>query len=420
LENNFPLQEVSHNKIGIYAKILQFFLIILTGGKKFSHLLHLGEGSELLADIFAAQRMPKTSSTLTRLFGKLKRWATVEQLADSLWKFCFSLIPWQNHSSDYLSFDSTVLVRHGKQEGAKKGYNPKKRGRPSHHPLLAFLNQCRYVVNFWNRSGNASSSNNILAFAAQTIERLKDRLKILGVLADSAFYGIKFIRFLEEKCLEYVIAVPFSKIIQWQSVSETLCWRLITPGIEIAEFNFQHKAKDWDKPRRYVVVREDKRKVKEALGKQLTLFGEDSLWNKNYFYRVYISNSLADAVTLWRRYRGRADDENRIKELAYDFGLTGFSLKKFYSTEAALLLVVFLYNLFNFFRREILSKGEGNQTAGTIRYKYWTIPGVGGKRGNQAVLRLGVGGKKLRAKFRYLLSRIINGFFDCGVELQCI
>ena len=124
-------------------------------------------------------------------------------------------------------------------------------------------------------------------------------------------------------------------------------------------------------------------------------------------------------MDLWRRYRSRADDENRIKELDYDFGLTGFSLKKFYSTEAALLLVVFLYNLFNFFRREILPQGEKNQTAGTIRYKYWTVPGIAGKRGNQAILRLGVGCKKLRSKFRYLLSRIINGFFDSGFELQC-
>ncbi len=31
--------------------------------------------------------------------------------------------------------DSTVVVRYGlKQAGAEKGYNPKKPGRPSHHP----------------------------------------------------------------------------------------------------------------------------------------------------------------------------------------------------------------------------------------------------------------------------------------------
>ena len=38
-----------------------------------------------------------------------------------------------------MNLDSTVLTRYGQQEGAKKGYNPRKHGRPSHHPLLAFL-----------------------------------------------------------------------------------------------------------------------------------------------------------------------------------------------------------------------------------------------------------------------------------------
>ena len=36
-----------------------------------------------------------------------------------------------------LDLDSTVFDRCGRQEGAKKGYNPRKPGRLSHHPLLA-------------------------------------------------------------------------------------------------------------------------------------------------------------------------------------------------------------------------------------------------------------------------------------------
>ena len=44
-------------------------------------------------------------------------------------------------------------VRRNAQEGALRGYNPTKPGRPSHHPLKAGLG-CGYVVNLWNRSGN--------------------------------------------------------------------------------------------------------------------------------------------------------------------------------------------------------------------------------------------------------------------------
>ena len=35
----------------------------------------------------------------------------------------------------HLDLDSTVLCREGKQEGARKGNNPKRKGRASHHPL---------------------------------------------------------------------------------------------------------------------------------------------------------------------------------------------------------------------------------------------------------------------------------------------
>ena len=41
-----------------------------------------------------------------------------------------------------LILDSTVVPRYGQQQaGAERGYNPTRRGRPSHHPLLAFTDQ---------------------------------------------------------------------------------------------------------------------------------------------------------------------------------------------------------------------------------------------------------------------------------------
>jgi len=37
--------------------------------------------------------------------------------------------------------DSVVFERYGRQQGARKGHNPKKHGRPSHHPLLAVFGE---------------------------------------------------------------------------------------------------------------------------------------------------------------------------------------------------------------------------------------------------------------------------------------
>jgi len=38
-----------------------------------------------------------------------------------------------------VDLDSTAITRYGNQEGNNIGYNPGKRGRPSHLPLFAFL-----------------------------------------------------------------------------------------------------------------------------------------------------------------------------------------------------------------------------------------------------------------------------------------
>jgi len=46
------------------------------------------------------------------------------------------------------------------------------------------------------------------------------------------------------------------------------------------------------------------------------------------------------ALEVWRLYRGRADCENRIKELKADFGLGSFVLRDFWATEAALAVLM--------------------------------------------------------------------------------
>ena len=60
-----------------------------------------------------------------------------------------------NFNDFTLDFDSIVITRYGKQEGAKRGYNPNKRGRLSHHPHIAFVNDVRLNANMWLCSGDS-------------------------------------------------------------------------------------------------------------------------------------------------------------------------------------------------------------------------------------------------------------------------
>src|SRR5467141_4009027 len=106
-----------------------------------------------------------------------------------------------------LDLDSTVFERYGRQEGSLKGYNPRKHGRPSHHPLLAILAEAKLVQHAWLRSGNTASARGVIAFLAETLAKLPDDFRLYALRADAGFFVTEFLVELERRTLPYVIAV---------------------------------------------------------------------------------------------------------------------------------------------------------------------------------------------------------------------
>jgi hypothetical protein len=395
------IEEISPNRIKIYDKIMGYGLTIYAGGERFSHLIYLG-CKEALEKLFDIKRLPKASTTLTRMFGKIRSLRESEEISESMWGYLKKLIPWGEIKEDWLNFDSTVLIRYGNQEGATKGYNPKKKGAPSHNPLIGFLNKAKYVVQIWNRPGNASSGNNIIGFFDTAYGRLKEVIRVKGVIADSGFYLYKFLNHLEELKIKYIIAARLSEPLQ-NKIWGLKGWEKIEEGIEIAEFSYQPQ--DWKKERRYIVVRQDITKREKPTGKQLKL-PSIYLETKDYRYSAWITNSGDGAKDLWAECKMRGNDENTIKELKEDFALGGFSLKYFYATETAMTIRVTLYNLFVLFRSQILKQKEKVKRLKTIRYKYFVIPGQLGSDGRVNILRISAYSNKIKASLQYLFGQI--------------
>ena len=127
-------------------------------------------------------------------------------------------------------------------------------------------------------------------------------------------------------------------------------WWALESGLELAEITYQ--AQGWTMPRRIVVVRQSIKR-KTAPGKTLSLFADDpdlSGWR----YGAMVTTLTLPPVEVWRSYRGRADCENRIKELKADFGLDSFALDDFWATEAALGFAMLAYNLMSLFRQAVM------------------------------------------------------------------
>jgi hypothetical protein len=412
IEQALPVTESSPNGMGIYGKIVAYAAMVYAGAERFSHLVYLGN-REILTTVFGAGRLPAAATTLTRLFARIKNLTGAEALSHNAWAYLSRLIPWGEIREDWLTFDSSVLPRYGNQEGAKRGYNPTKHGRPSHSPLFAFLNRSKYVIHLWNRSGNVASWNNIVAFFSASHARIQGHITILGVIADSGFYLRQFIEVLENNHLTYIIAVRLIRPLQ-REIYALENWKEIARGLWVAEFSYMHPG--WEKERRYVVVRQDVTRRTKAMGKTLPLFANE-VEIRDYRFSAWVTSSDAPPYDVWTLCRPRANDENTIKELKEDFALGGFSMKRFYPVEAAMVLRVLLYNLFLLFKHQFLARKERGQQFKTLRYKYFVLPAQMGSDGREPVLRISVMGRKVRAKLSSLFVRISQ--YVPLIDLNC-
>jgi IS4 transposase len=206
---------------------------------------------------------------------------------------------------------------------------------------------------------------------------------------DSGFHSQPVLEFIEAKAMNYIIAARFYKPIQHE-IARLQRWVKLEEGIEVSEMPYQSPS--WDKPRRIVVVRQRIKDRPNATGKQTRLFRDDQVLNP-YRYSAYITNLSLSAADVWRLYRGRADAENRIKELKYDFGFDSFNLDNFFGTEDALGIAMPAYNLMALFRQFILNSIV-QHTLSTLRFKTFAIGAYFEKNKNKVVLRMPIHKKR--------------------------
>jgi len=403
VERHIPVQELSPNAKGIYEKVLALLLTSLTGGTRFSHVTWWSHGMEGLKACFGVAWLPQTASVLTRFCAKFRR-SHNESLRASAVGLTHTLIQEEGLTEDDLILDSTVCTRYGMQEGARKGYNPKKPGRPSHHPLKAGLGS-GYVINLWNRRGDTHSAHQCAEFYDQTRREFPATLRLRWVLADSGFGEEAFLKHLEQDPQRYIIALRLTAYVQ-QAIRVMKNWTELEPGLEVAEVTLALST--WSQARRLVVIRQHVPTRPQASGKQPLLF-HDLEEHRDYRYAVMVTNDTElPPETIWRTYRPRANEENCIKELKDGYGWDEFNVHSFWGTEAAMLLIgMVCYNLVQHLNRCVLKTAEeGVVRLKTLRLKVLAIPAVYGSGGRRPTLRLGVQDRSLRAKIRYWLERI--------------
>ena len=232
----------------------------------------------------------------------------------------------------WVDIDSTVDSVCGTQEGAAKGYNPKKKGALSYHPQLAFLAGSKEILQAWFRTGSAYTSNGIVEFVKQLLAHLPNRMRII-VRADSGYFVGALLDLLDAYGHGYLIKVKLKNLValltrqQWTAIAGQPNWEQCT---------FDYRCGEWKVTRRFVAVRQPQPKKESP---QL-----DLLETTEYDYFCYVTT---EALTPWqahKKYGERATCETWIEESKGQMGMGKIRTASFLANAALFHCAVLAYN----------------------------------------------------------------------------
>jgi len=143
-----------------------------------------------------------------------------------------------------LDLDSHVKTAYGQQQRASVGYNPKKPGRSSFHPLFCFIGETRDFLHGMFRTGKAHTSRGVKGFIYECLKLIPDDIREIYLRADSGFYDSYFMDYLELKGIRYTIVVKLYPWIQMELVG--VKYRYIGGGISVGEM--WYKGIGWKEP----------------------------------------------------------------------------------------------------------------------------------------------------------------------------
>jgi hypothetical protein len=262
-----------------------------------------------------------------------------------------------------LILDSTVVQRYGYQQaGAERGYNPTKRGRPSHHPLLAFTDQGDCLGVRW-RGGAAHTA----AGAAAWLRALVGRLRQLGVSdltvrLDKGFCSRALVECLHALDVWFVLKVPDqawarSRLGPYrQSDKDPTLWTAVGElyGARLCSV-------------------EQRLPLVAPPGPQAVLALNDYVVPEGGTAHVLTNLPGVHALTAWRRYNAGAVVEQRIKECyQLGFGRTAIDDRAGNATLAALGTLA--YQVLHVLRTTALTGAWRRAQPATLRAWLFRLP----------------------------------------------
>jgi Transposase DDE domain group 1 len=325
-------------------------LSILSGHQRYAHISAL-RGDTINPPLLAMSAVVSEDS-VRRNLGKRDETAGVTWLQDHLGDCVAPLLgePW------ILDSDVTVKPLYGHQEGAVKGYNPHKPGRPSHTYHTYFIANLRLVLDVEVQPGNQTASKYSSPGLWELLGRLPRAHWPVAIRGDRDWGTQANMARAEQEGVPYLFKLRLTsgvkKIIE--RLMRGTAWSEAGQGWQGAETTL--RLSGWGRARRAIVLR---RQVKADLAvvdprdpAQLRLsfatLTEDTLV---YEYAVLVTSLTGEILTLAQLYRDRADAENPFDELKNHWGWGGFTTQDLKRCRFMARITALTYNWWSLFVR---------------------------------------------------------------------
>ena len=152
-----------------------------------------------------------------------------------------------------LDCDGSVTGRHA--EGTATGFNRKRKGARSCHPLFRTIVRTDQVPDVRHRPGNVRDSNGADTFIGHRMSQVRPRLPHAKIETriDSAFLDETVVQQLHSSGAEFTISVPFEHFLALKSLIEGEK-RWCRPADGTDRFETRWKPKSWNARHRFIPV----------------------------------------------------------------------------------------------------------------------------------------------------------------------
>ena len=219
-----------------------------------------------------------------------------------------------------LDFDGSVISTKARGiEGTAVGYNSKSKGSRSYYPLFAVMAQTGQTFDVLHRAGNCHDSRDALGFILACEQNLRDEgfLGVFEVRLDGAHYSDATCTGLHDAGVEFSVSVPFERLPKLKGIVEgRVLWHRIDDEWSYFKWSWRPSAKS---RLSFPCVIYRRRVAKPRKGPiQLDLFEPIE---RNYEYKVAMTNKCLSAASLLRYHNGRGSQEATFAEAKSQLGL---------------------------------------------------------------------------------------------------